>query len=524
MVWKRILTLPCHYTQSLITYEDMGRHVARSRGCQICIKRRIKCDETAPECNECISSGRKCDGPLKGTLFLDVSLRIRQAVENPTKSGTKKKKRPTVPVVLYGTANNEKTPSTLVEGSIKSVACSSDAYKLPTSYQPRKGDIFQQHYISHYISSQETCIHSWLVHIPDFISTSIYSPEVFAIRATTMAFYGKMSGNEDIQHEATRWYSRGLESQRTHLEETSKEKQHGLCTKRAVCAAILFSHFETILSTNPMGWIHHYNAASKLLELSGPEQCQRGLPHMFFRTIRVASFITSLTADEPSPFASTSWCTLPFQENPKDVFDLLVDILLQLPSCLPCRNEMRRLRDEDPIRSEMLRYDLDTNAQHNLKQLTTFWDEQKQHYDPHYDRRIEEIISLIREDESAQQSLSSTLPFISSFAAYLTSMYDSGNIITLRCLAAASLCPDAYTWQIILHGASILASVAYHEIQGAINTGSFSMTFPVKLICLLSPSEVQRDIARDTLQRWGSRRGLVNSCQVAPSYLDRSHG
>jgi hypothetical protein len=234
--------------------------------------------------------------------------------------------------------------------------------------------------------------------------------------------------------------------------------------------------------------------------------------------------MTSLIADEPSPFASEAWCTIPFQQNPKTVFDQLVDILLQLPSCLPCRNEMRRLKDVDPITSEILRRDLGTTSQHIFTRFIQFWDDQKSQFDPDYDQRIEEITLLIQDDEANQRSLSLTPPFQSSFAAYFASMYDAGSIIALGHLATASLCPDVYKWQMVLHGASILASVEYHEMHGPINPAAFSMIFPVKLVCLLSPSEIQRDIAREALARWGEKRGLADSCQSTPSYLDRSHG
>jgi hypothetical protein len=91
-------------------------------------------------------------------------------------------------------------------------------------------------------------------------------------------------------------------------------------------------------------------------------------------------------------------------------------------------------------------------------------------------------------------------------------------------LATASDSPDVFLWQMILHGASILASIAHHEAQGPTNNASFSMIFPVKLLCLLSPSETQRDIAREALTRWGESRGLTSACEIAPSFMDRSHG
>jgi hypothetical protein len=246
----------------------------------------VQCDQAAPECNECVSSGRKCDGPLRGTLFLDMSEKVRHVVDS---QNTKKSKRRKPPMVLYGTVDSKASTPTPEPVPIEPLICSPQANKLPTTYQPLKGDIFQQSYIAHFISSHEACVHSWIGQLPNLISDPIYSPEVYAIRATTMAFYGKISGSKDLELEATRWYSKGLESQRVHLEAASNKKKHGLCTKRAVCAAILFSHFESIICTDPVGWIHHYNAASKLLELSGPKKCRGGLLHMFFRTMRLAS-------------------------------------------------------------------------------------------------------------------------------------------------------------------------------------------------------------------------------------------
>jgi len=76
----------------------------------------------------------------------------------------------------------------------------------------------------------------------------------------------------------------------------------------------------------------------------------------------------------------------------------------------------------------------------------------------------------------------------------------------------------------VIHGTSILASAAYCETLGALNGVNFSMLFPIKVVCLLSPSEEQRTMAREVLLKLGEERGLVDICQVAaPSYLDRSH-
>jgi hypothetical protein len=210
---------------------------------------------------------------------------------------------------------------------------------------------------------------------------------------------------------------------------------------------------------------------------------------------------------------------------PKRPFDKLVDLLLQLPSCLPCRNEMRKTRDSDPIKSEALRRHLDTTAKHLLSRLEEFWQEHKNEVDPDYDQRLQTISSNLTNKEDSHRPIPCTQQFKSTSDACFTSMYDAGKVITLGCLGAASLVPSLYDQAIVMHGTSILTSAAYCETQGLFNSVSFSMVFPIKLVCLLSPSEEQRTLARTALLKWGSKRGVTDICKVAaPSYLDRSHG
>ena len=229
--------------------------------------------------------------------------------------------------------------------------------------------------------------------------------------------------------------------------------------------------------------------------------------------------------DEPSALASELWCTVPFNQNPKTPFDKLLDILLQLPSCLPIRNEMRKLRETDSSTSECLRRYLGITAKHLLRRLEVFWQQHKDGIDPDYDQRIQRHDSHVASDLRCWEPNLSMHPFKSSVDAYFTSMYDVGQLIVLGFLGAASLVPSSYSQAAIMHGASILASAAFCETQGLFNGVSFSMVFPIKVVCLISPSEEQRTLAQIALLKWGSGRGLEDICKVAaPSYLDRSHG
>jgi hypothetical protein len=242
--------------------------------------------------------------------------------------------------------------------------------------------------------------------------------------------------------------------------------------------------------------------------------------------------MTSLIADQPSILASRSWCTVPFERVSKSSFDELVDILLQLPSFLPCRNEIRKISFSNPTRAGLMQRELALSAGRLLSSLDEFWQRYKNEIDPLYDNRLQEIACAanhVNEDwfEQDQVPCTHNFPFAGASDAYFTAMYNAGRLIVLGLLASVSAGVSWYNYNrdVVMQGTSILAAAAYCENLGLLNGVSFSMVFPIKLVCLLSPSEEQRAYARKALLEWVEKRGLGDTCQVAaPSYLDRSHG
>jgi hypothetical protein len=227
-----------------------------------------------------------------------------------------------------------------------------------------------------------------------------------------------------------------------------------------------------------------------------------------------------MVLDKPSIFASEIWCTVPFELQPKSSLSRLLDILLQLPSCLPIRNEMRKLREQDPVASELLRQKLETAAQQILSRLKQFRKDEWPHIDSDNGQRLkgdQDIVDRMPPHRTARSQ--------NAFSAYLKMMYDAGNIIVLGQLAAASLTPQEHQLKMISHGDSIISSVAYHDSLDTLTSISFSIIFPIKIVCLLSPLNLQRVMAQNLLLKLGTKRGLVELCvAAAPTYMDRSHG
>jgi hypothetical protein len=288
---------------------------------------RPKCDEALPHCGGCLRLGKHCPGPFQGTFFVDSTAIFSQS--RTTRRGVRKrcgpkknpaglvlestdtesvksssvraslgdgKASPTIPgyhpneCCLDGVGKDVIYPN-LVDDMAIVKSSAADEFRLPSTYRPNPADQFQHLYLSHFIESYSTVeahksgLHAWTRDLPAILSLSTSQTATFALRATTMALYSKMTGDKGIEIDACRWYTKGLETQRESLKHTVG----CISTDVAICSAIMFSVFESIISTTPRGWLEHFSAAANMVYLRGAEKCQRGLVHRFFRSVRLAS-------------------------------------------------------------------------------------------------------------------------------------------------------------------------------------------------------------------------------------------
>ena len=127
----------------------------------------------------------------------------------------------------------------------------------------------------------------WAYHLPAILASTNSSAVEYATKAATMAFYGTKAGDDAIKTEACRWYVKGLGYQRTELERASSPDRAQQLDITSVLAPLMFSIFETVMMTSHNGWVQHMQAASKFLELLGPEACQEGLAWSLLRSVRL---------------------------------------------------------------------------------------------------------------------------------------------------------------------------------------------------------------------------------------------
>jgi hypothetical protein len=153
--------------------------------------------------------------------------------------------------------------------------------------QPSNGPLNEQFLISTFMtylakpSIEALEQESWMKYLPTFASSSRVMN--CSIRATTLAFFARLTDNNDMKVEANWWYATALREERAHV-------QHLLLHQPAsedVCAPLMLMYYELIRPTATGGWMKHLVAASKLMELTGPENCQTGASHLLFKAVRL---------------------------------------------------------------------------------------------------------------------------------------------------------------------------------------------------------------------------------------------
>jgi len=193
-----------------------------------------------------------------------------------------------------------------------------------------------------------------------------------------------------------------------------------------------------------------------------------------------------MTNHQPSPLGTPEWCDIPFRSQSKTPFDVLVDIMVQLPSC---SFEVSQLQKAQSIK-------LDTEG---LK-----------------DQVLRKIQSLLDELDAFSKK-NSVANFHTTFQATLAALFHSANIICLKYHGVVSGRLHHYEPQMKEHAEMIFECVSLHMEAGLQSGGLFNMIFPLKIVSRMVPHKYIRDQAQSVILSWAARRGLDDQYQTAPS-------
>lgn len=411
----------------------------------------------------------------------------------------------------------------------------SSQFLLPSSYEPSKTAPFEQLFLDHFIAAfdhrnlQGTPMRSWYDHLPAIYNTSPYQSCQDAARAAMMVYYGTMTSNPSIQTEAYRWYAKALESQRAFLQKDRLGLTKTMPAAEEILSPLILALFELVSPTTPTGWMDHIAGAATMLQMRKPENCQAGLAHLVFRTVRptivrahgttihvtkfnVRQVYMTVATEEQHTFALPPWTTVPFGVHPKITYDKLLDILLLIPGCSSIKNRIQRLSSLDKSEEQKLRLELDLSASSLLQRLRNWWQE-------YADEQAKSGRDANSFGKLQPISMSNVPYFPDDFAAACTASYHTANIMLYSLLASCSGEASVHDAQIEWHSSHILESCSYMMANQTSSAGTVMMLFPLKIMWRSARNELQRQAAFEILEMWGRKKGIpAITTQLAPLY------
>lgn len=481
-------------------------NVARSRACQQCKRKRIRCDLHNP-CHRCIESNLACSGPLSGPLIVNTS----SSSFSQARSKNLRSQEYNFPAETQDNGFQPIPPVVLLPPSVYDEAF---LWKF-------------MHYFS-----QNTGSRAWNATMPRLVTAKNSVAMKAAMRAVSLAYAAQNIRDPWIERAACESYGSSL---RYHQFSFKAPTGKNICKKKAVNAlpvTVLLSYFEMIQATSPDAWLKHTLAAERLFALIGPSALNDELLNHLYFIIRANSAIRCLLFGAKTQLMEQNWSEVRLLQLCGDssvVFHSLVDVILWLcngvkitrladgTALIPHNSQTLDRKLEDLITMWVIFGDtigLDTTT-HPLLNINP-------DTEPHNSSNSSE--NLIPSLPSSLQETSATLAGAFFHAAMILLL--KALSITSTALSRSSphnqTIPEKQDVEtptkfmnkrekisemIFYHSSQILACTQHLQTSG-VGCACVRMLLPVTVVYYLSPSRSQQTFAEASFRKWTITDGL----------------
>ncbi|KAH8588817.1 hypothetical protein B0O99DRAFT_353294 [Bisporella sp. PMI_857] len=302
----------------------------RTKACDNCKRRKIKCDEHLPACSQCLDSNRQCSGAVGGMVFVNTSSTPGKPKGKVRGRAAARKKE-----VMHQPASYEATAQELHSQDLSLQKYAQDMRIKDSRPKPlflpelTCTDALTQQCVAYWMHVSSCGGLSWVSALPAMLpghrSTTIEKGMV----AAAVAYYGNRTKNISAVMAGRQLYGRELQRQKKHMKMLQSTGKRPILED--VASALTLSFFELVDSTGPLGFLQHILGAQELIAMIGPEACASPEIFPLFRIVRGEMIYVSLRQRRASIFARTEWMTRPFVGQPRTAFDRMGDVFILLP-------------------------------------------------------------------------------------------------------------------------------------------------------------------------------------------------
>ncbi|KAH1620486.1 hypothetical protein KXX31_007687 [Aspergillus fumigatus] len=279
--------------------------VPRSTGCQICIKRRIKCDGLRPECSQCRKYGVQCPGYAKVRKFMDegpvIKKRYGQAADLVNEHEIEEIRRQ---------GSLARPPDSIDERIFPSLVAKSMTRQQPAVFRDFVLTAFPR-----FFGLNKYRVHvPWAVYVSDVLGTTpALDAAIFCI---TSVFMGRSNHDVALQSSSREMYSKALVSLGGMIKHDKIMR-----SRESVSTSILLSLFEAYSQTREDSWAQHAAGAALLMSMRGAKSHLTGFDRCLYLSFR--SFLTAAAFIEGKPcfFEKPEWQSLIDEIRKQDMAD-----------------------------------------------------------------------------------------------------------------------------------------------------------------------------------------------------------
>ncbi|KAL7789879.1 hypothetical protein V8C37DRAFT_385358 [Trichoderma ceciliae] len=258
--------------------------VPRSSGCQLCRKRRVKCDEARPECGNCRKYGAQCPGYERAIKFVSGKHAIRSKGSRALRTSRHGS---------AGAAASETSPSSA--GSSSNTAAAS----LVASPQPNRalfvGTLMDMAQTS--LASKDVTTFLGFFSRLKFEGLGTVAALDGAVCSLALHLMGKELADDSLVARSRTIYGWSLGALQAALRHPTKWK-----SSETFCSAVLLCFFELFAgTTSPDTWLQHAQGIATLMEQRGPAAHAQGNDAAIlfsFRGILIMSSLFFPTSDK----------------------------------------------------------------------------------------------------------------------------------------------------------------------------------------------------------------------------------
>ncbi|KAM7210273.1 hypothetical protein V8F06_014352 [Rhypophila decipiens] len=307
----------------------------RSKACVTCRKRRKGCDFGRPTCAQCRKHELQCGGYESQRVFVVSTPEARQPGYSAGDSS--------------GASSSQKQASSSPHSwsrpraskAHRRICPANNVWPTVTNLQQlsrpederRCIDLFWETYFPSGRPIPHPAIRSYTCTWTETARNSWQDEDTlrFALWANSLLMAGRRHQEEWMVRESSKMYGKALAELRKSL-----SASRGVNKEASIATVKLLSMFEALVqqeqsSSQPTDWQRHNAGELALFVARKPESHQDGDAHYIFADERVEMALSSILQRKKLVLSDPSWKTVPWKVTPKNLKDVLVDVLVDMP-------------------------------------------------------------------------------------------------------------------------------------------------------------------------------------------------